>query len=174
MMQVTALILVAMLPSNYDTQDCSVARALEILGERWTLLIVRDALHGVTHYEDFLGRLGAPTSTLARRLDHLVDCGILTRHSYKTRPPREEYRLTRRGRELGTVVAALREWGDRHVSPDGPPASYKHRGCGGTAVTEMKCGTCGHHLDAGDITRTEHRPLRRAPRHPAPEPDGPH
>ena len=166
----------AMLPSNCDTRDCSVARALEILGERWTLLIVRDALHGVTHYDDFLGRLGAPTSTWPAALT----TSSTARYSPAT--PTKRVRLARStgslspasGRELATVVAALREWGDRHLSPDGPPASYQHRGCGGTAVAEMKCGTCGQHLDAEDIARTEHRPLRRAPRHPAPEADGPH
>jgi DNA-binding HxlR family transcriptional regulator len=152
------------LPANYDTQDCSVARALELLGERWTLLIVRDALHGVTRYDDFLARLGAPTSTLARRLDHLVDAGILTRSAYETRPPREEYRLTGRGRDLAVVIATLREWGDRQLSPADPPASYTHHGCGGTAVTEMTCDACGQHLRAQDIRRTEHRPLRRPPR----------
>jgi DNA-binding HxlR family transcriptional regulator len=154
---------VVVLPSNYDTQDCSVARALEILGERWTLLIVRDALHGVTRYDDFLARLSAPTSTLARRLGQLVDAGIFTRHCYETRPPRYEYQLTARGRELATVIAALREWGDRHLSPDGPPAVYEHRGCGGTAITQMKCGSCGLQLHAKDIARTEYRPMRRTP-----------
>jgi DNA-binding HxlR family transcriptional regulator len=162
------------LPSNYDTQDCSVARTLEILGERWTLLIVRDALHGVTRYDDFLARLGAPTSTLARRLDQLVDAGILARHSYETRPPRREYRLTCKGRELATLIAALREWGDRHLSPGGPPADYTHRGCGGAAIIEMKCGTCDRQLRPENIARTQSRPLRRAPRRAAPEPDGPH
>ncbi len=155
-----------MLPANYDTQDCSVARALELLGERWTLLIIRDALHGITRYDDFLARLGAPTSTLARRLGRLVDAGILTRHAYETRPPREEYRLTTRGRELAVVIAALREWGDRHLSAAGPPADYTHRGCGGTAITEMTCDTCGEHLRAEDIQRTERRPLRRPPAAP--------
>lgn len=151
-----------MLPSNYGTQDCSVARALEVLGERWTLLIVRDALHGVTRYDDFLARLGAPTSTLARRLDQLADTGIFTRHRYQAHPPRHEYLLTEPGRELATVIAALREWGDRHVSPGGPPADYKHRDCGGTAITEMRCDTCGQQLHPADIARTEYRPVRKA------------
>jgi DNA-binding HxlR family transcriptional regulator len=161
------------LPSNYDTQDCSVARALETLGERWTLLIVRDALHGVTRYDDFLARLGVPTSTLARRLDQLADAGIFTRHRYETRPPRYEYRLTGPGRELATVIAALREWGDRHLSPGGPPADYKHRGCGGTAITEMKCDACGQQLQAQDIARTEYRPVRKTRRRAAHEPGRP-
>jgi len=162
MMQVTASILVPVLPSDYETQDCSVARALEILGERWTLLIVRDALHGITRYDDFLARLGAPTSTLARRLDQLAESGILARQRYQAHPPRDEYRLTDRGRELATVVAALREWGDRHLSPGGPPADYQHRGCGGTPVTEMRCEACGQQLHTKDIARVEYRHVRRA------------
>lgn len=71
--------------------------------------------------------------------------------------------MVRPASELATVIAALREWGDRHLSPGGPPADYKHRGCGGTAVTDMTCGSCGQQLDATDIARIEHRPMRRAP-----------
>lgn len=163
MMQVTSFLgtVECVLPNHYDTQDCSVARALEILGERWTLLIIRDALHGVTRYDDLHKRLGLPTSTLARRLAQLVDAGVLTQRRYEDRPPRDEYRLTERGWELAKVIASLREWGDRHLSPSGPPASYRHRGCGGTPVVEIHCDTCGQHLEPRTLERLEHRPLWR-------------
>ncbi|HXM56702.1 MAG TPA: helix-turn-helix domain-containing protein [Candidatus Dormibacteraeota bacterium] len=151
-----------MLPSGYETQDCSVARALEILGERWTLLIVRDALHGVARYDEFLGRLGVPTTTLSRRLNQLVAAGVLYRHRYDDRPPRDEYRLTPAGRELAVVIESLREWGDRHVSPDGPPADYLHRECGGSLVASVHCDRCGERVvGPGAWERVEHRAIRR-------------
>jgi DNA-binding HxlR family transcriptional regulator len=150
-----------MLPSQYDTQDCSVARTLEIVGERWTLLIIRDALHGVTRYDDFMARLALPTTTLSRRLGQLVDAGILSRHRYGDRPPREEYRLTDIGRQLAPVVAALRDWGDRHRSAGRPPATYRHRGCGGHQSVQMRCDDCGQELTPATIERIEHRPVRR-------------
>ena len=151
-----------MLPSEYETQDCSVARALEILGERWTLLIVRDALHGIARYDEFLDRLGVPTTTLSRRLNQLVAAGVLHRHRYDDRPPRDEYLLTPTGRELAVVIESLREWGDRHLSPDGPPADYIHRECGGALAAEVHCDRCGERVAGpGAWERVEHRAIRR-------------
>src|SRR5688572_5843873 len=104
-----------MLQRTYPDQVCSLARALEVLGERWTLLIVRDALLGVTRFDDLLRGLGVARNILTDRLRRLVDAGVLERVEYQQRPPRSEYRLTPVGRELGVAVVALMHWGDRHL-----------------------------------------------------------
>lgn len=139
-----------------------MARTLELIGERWTLLIIRDALlHGITRYDDFLARLGAPTTTLARRLSQLVDAGILRREQYTEHPPRFEYHLTARGRDLVVVLAALRAWGDRHLASDGPPLSHVHTGCGGTVVADLACDQCRQPVAIQEVTQVERRPVRR-------------
>lgn len=95
------------LGKDYVTQQCSVARALEIVGERWTLLVVRDALYGVRRYNDFLGHLGIPRAVLAARLQMLTEEGVLEKRRYQESPPRDEYVLTDRGIELWPVVRSL-------------------------------------------------------------------
>src|ERR671921_9197 len=96
-----------MLNRTYDGQVCSIARALEVLGERWTLLIVRDAMMGLRRFDDFQHSLGLARNVLADRLGRLVEAGILERVPYQDRPVRHEYRLTQMGRELGTPVISL-------------------------------------------------------------------
>jgi len=151
-----------MLPRDYDSQDCSIARSLEVLGERWTLLIVREALLGTTRYDEFLERLGAPTNTLAKRLAHLVDLEILEKRAYRNGRQRFEYVLTDKGRALGTVVESLREWGDEYLADGGPPVQVRHTACGGEVEVELRCKKCGDQLRAGDLT-LRHR-VRRKPR----------
>jgi DNA-binding HxlR family transcriptional regulator len=130
----------AMLGKTYDGQVCSVARTLELVGERWTLLIVRDALLGITRFDGFLARLGIARNVLADRLNGLVDNGILDRVQYRDRPPRYEYHLTARGRELLPVIVTLTEWGDRHLAgPAGPPREFEHLDCGGHVVSQLVC-----------------------------------
>jgi len=109
-----------MLKRDYEGQDCSIARALEVIGERWTLLIVRDAFLGLGRFDEFQASLGIARNVLAERLGRLVDEGILERVRYSERPERYEYRLTPKGRELNVALAALRQWGDSHLS-DKPP-----------------------------------------------------
>src|SRR5438132_14016645 len=109
-----------MLRSDYEGQDCSIARALEIVGERWTLLIVRDAFLGLRRFDQFQESLGIARNVLTDRLNRLVDEGILERVRYSERPERYEYRLTRKGRDLQIALAGLRQWGDKYVS-DKPP-----------------------------------------------------
>jgi DNA-binding HxlR family transcriptional regulator len=101
---------------TYDDQDCSIARALEVVGERWTLLVVRDAFKGVRRFEDFQRSLGIARNVLAVRLGRLVDEGILRRERYQERPERFEYRLTEKGRELGPVLQQLQRFGERHYA----------------------------------------------------------
>jgi DNA-binding HxlR family transcriptional regulator len=108
---------------HLDQMSCSIAKALDVVGDPWTLLIVRDALLGVTRFEDFSTRLGIPRATLAARLDHLCDAGVLDRVEYQERPPRAEYRLTAKGRALRPVVLMLMQWGDQWVRTDAPPTT---------------------------------------------------
>jgi DNA-binding HxlR family transcriptional regulator len=105
-----------MLKRDYEGQDCSIARALEIVGERWTLLIVRDAFLGLSRFDQFQESLGIARNVLTDRLNRLVDEGILDRLRYSERPPRYEYVLTPIGRELDIALAGFRKWGDRHLS----------------------------------------------------------
>ena len=109
-----------MLKSDYAGQNCSIARSLEILGERWTLLILRDAFFGLRRFDEFHASLGLARNVLATRLARLVDEGILEQVLYSERPERYEYRLTPKGRELGIALAALRQWGDKYLSAKPP------------------------------------------------------
>ena len=139
------------LDRTYDSQVCSAARTLEIVGERWTLLIVRDALLGVRRFEDFRRSLGVARNVLTDRLNRLVDEGILERRAYSEKPPRDEYRLTDKGRDLWPVVHALVTWGDRYAAPDGPPRRFYHRDCGGEVTDRRTCARCGAELEVRDI-----------------------
>jgi DNA-binding HxlR family transcriptional regulator len=108
-----------MLPRTYEGQTCSIARALEIVGERWTLLLLRDALLGVRRFEDFRAALRIPRNVLAVRLDLLVKAGLLRREPYSDHPVRHEYVPTDRALDLWPVLLALRQWGARHGDPAG-------------------------------------------------------
>ena len=105
-----------MLKRDYEGQVCSIARALEVVGDRWTLLIVRDVALGLRRFDELLNSLGVASNVLADRLNRLVAEGVLDRVRYSERPERFEYRLTRKGRELGVALLALMQWGDRHLS----------------------------------------------------------
>lgn len=143
-----------MLRRTYDDQVCSIARALEVVGERWTLLIVRDALSGVTRFDGFLHRMPIARNVLSDRLTMLVEYGVLERVRYQDRPPRHEYRLTARGRDLTPVVLALMAWGDRHLpTPTGPPAVAEHVGCGGVVNTGLVCECCERQVPPGSVVR---------------------
>jgi DNA-binding HxlR family transcriptional regulator len=109
-----------MLKRDYEGQNCSIARALEVVGERWTLLIVRDAILGVRRFEEFQESLGIARNVLTERLNRLVEEGILERVRYSERPERFEYRLTNKGRDLNISLVGLRQWGDKHVSEKAP------------------------------------------------------
>jgi DNA-binding HxlR family transcriptional regulator len=159
--QLSAAKLTAVLNRTYDDQVCSIARALEVVGERWTLLIIRDALRGVRRFDDFQQRLGIARNVLANRLERLVDTGILERRLYNEHPPRYEYRLTERGRDLQPVVFSLMRWGDKHAAPDGPPILLSHRDCGGAIDDHRICLKCGEALGGRDI-ETRPGPGRKA------------
>ncbi len=109
-----------MLKRDYEGQVCSVARALELVGERWTLLIIRDAFLGLRRFEEFQESLGIARNVLTQRLNRLVEEGIFERVRYSERPERYEYRLTKKGRDLHVALAALRQWGDQYLSEQPP------------------------------------------------------
>jgi DNA-binding HxlR family transcriptional regulator len=143
-----------MLPNTYEGQDCSIARALEVLGERWTLLVIREAFRGVRRFEGFMERLGCARNVLAARLARLVDEGVLEKVPYQQRPERYEYRLTGKGLDLWPTIVALLQFGDRYYAPDGPPMLLTHRDCGGTLDDRRVCTRCGTPLQARDVLAT--------------------
>lgn len=132
-----------MLGREYPAQNCSIARTLEVVGERWTLLILREAFLGTARFDGFQERLGIARNVLQSRLTRLVDEGLIERRAYQDRPPRFEYVLTPAGRDLLPVMLALLQWGDRHRAPDGPPTLILHRGCGGAVTPALSCEGCG-------------------------------
>jgi DNA-binding HxlR family transcriptional regulator len=136
---------------TYDDQNCSIARALEVIGERWTTLIVRDAFLGVRRFDDFQRNLGVSRGILADRLNGLVDEGILERRRYQENPERHEYRLTEKGRDLWPVIMALVKWGDRYAAAQGPPRLFFHRDCGGEVTDRRTCAKCGAELTVRDV-----------------------
>ncbi|MBC6457621.1 helix-turn-helix transcriptional regulator [Actinomadura sp. HBU206391] len=139
------------LPRTYQTQNCSIARALEIVGDRWTMLVIRSAFEGVRRFDDFQTALGVARNVLTDRLGRLCDEGILRRHRYQERPDRYEYRLTRKGVELWPTMMSLMLWGDRHYAENGPPALITHRGCGGGLTRGLTCDACGASLQPTDV-----------------------
>ncbi len=141
-----------MLPRDYADQNCSIARTLEVAGDRWTLLIVRDAFFaGITRFGDFQARLDIARDVLADRLGRLTDDGIFERRVYQDRPVRHEYLLTDKGRDLVPVLVAMVEWGDRYHAPGGPPREIVHTDCGGAVELRLTCGAC--HADVGPRPR---------------------
>jgi DNA-binding HxlR family transcriptional regulator len=136
---------------TYDDQNCSIARSLELIGERWTILIVRDAFLGIRRFADFQRSLGLSRGILSERLDRLVEADILERRRYQERPPRDEYRLTDKGRDLWPVTIALVKWGDRYYAENGPPRLFLHRECGGEVTQRLTCSKCGAELTVGDV-----------------------
>jgi DNA-binding HxlR family transcriptional regulator len=139
------------LPRSYESQNCSIARALEIVGDRWTLLVIRDALKGVRRFDDFQATLGVARNVLTDRLTRLCDEGILRRHLYQERPDRFEYRLTRKGVELWPVMMSLLLWGDEHYAEQGAPLILLHKDCGGRLARTLTCADCGKILGPADI-----------------------
>jgi DNA-binding HxlR family transcriptional regulator len=140
----------AMRAADIADQDCSIARPAALLGDRWTLVILRQAFSGVKRFEDFQSSLGISRSLLSERLGRLVDAGVLRREPYKDEVrTRDRYRLTEMGLDLYPVLIALRDWGDRYLR-DGPRAEIRHRDCGGEPTLELRCSKCGEEMGAKD------------------------
>ena len=135
--------------SWHETREapCSIARALGVVGERWTLLILREIFRGTGRFDEIRGALGISRNVLSGRLDALVTDGVLERVSYQDRPVRYAYRLTEKGRDLYPVLLSLLRWGDRWLSEgDRPPLTLFHRGCGKEIAPEVACDHCGEPL----------------------------
>jgi DNA-binding HxlR family transcriptional regulator len=146
-----------MLGKDYVGQDCGIARALEVIGERWTLLIVRDALYGVRRFRDFQAHLDIPKAVLSDRLSGLVEHGILERLPDSNHAGRSLYELTDTGRDLWPVLHAMVVWGDRHDLPNS--RLYRHAACGNELDSAAGCPACGITPTVEDIV-TEPRPGR--------------
>ncbi|WP_026923474.1 winged helix-turn-helix transcriptional regulator [Glycomyces arizonensis] len=138
---------------DYHGQDCGMGRALEVVGERWTLLIVQNAMFGVRRFNDFLTRLDIPKAVLAERLKHLVDYGVMEKRNYQGSPPRYEYELTERGRELWLPVYILTGWGQR-ITDKEAPRTFHHAECGAQLDEAGACPNCG----SVPIEKVEMRP----------------
>jgi DNA-binding HxlR family transcriptional regulator len=140
-----------MLERKYDTQVCSIARALEIVGERWTLLILRNTAFRPSRFDDLQHSLGLARNVLTERLQGLVEEGLLERRLYQEHPPRYEYVQTQKARDLFPVLGALIAWGDRYYAPNGPPRLIRHRGCGGAIVQKLICADCGAEVTSAEL-----------------------
>jgi DNA-binding HxlR family transcriptional regulator len=136
---------------SFAGMHCSVAQCLEVVGEWWSMLILRDAFLGVSRFDDFQQRLGISRNILNQRLNHLVEAGVLARVPYSEHPPRHDYRLTDKGRDLWPVLTAMRQWGDRYAAPDGPPLRVLHKGCGQVAEALLTCSVCGERLGPREV-----------------------
>jgi DNA-binding HxlR family transcriptional regulator len=135
-----------------DQQACSVARTLSVIGDRWTLLILRDCFMKVRRFEDFHARLGIGRPILADRLQKLVDSFVLTRMAYQTRPLRCEYRLTQKGLDLYPVIMAIVHWGDVHMAgKTGRPVLHRHAVCGHHFDPVLVCSHCAATLSPRDV-----------------------
>ena len=137
---------------SFADMRCSRARSLEVFGDWWSPLIVRDVFLGVSRFDDIAVDLGISRNLLTRRLRHLAEGGILQRVAYQSRPARFEYRLTKAGEELVPIIVALTSWGDRWVQPrEGQPMRFVHKTCGNPLEPEITCATCGGKVEAGDV-----------------------
>jgi DNA-binding HxlR family transcriptional regulator len=141
---------------NWSQENCSVARTLEIIGEKWTLVVLREVFQGVRRFADMQARTGMPRQVLSERLSGLVEDGILRREEYQEpgQRTRSEYRLTQKGIDLHPVLLSLLAWGDRYLAdPEGPALELYHRDCGGSVELELRCSR-GH----GDLSARDVRP----------------
>jgi DNA-binding HxlR family transcriptional regulator len=165
-----------MLGREYN-QACSIAGALEIVGERWSLLIVRDIMLGLRRFDQLQEELGIARNVLGSRLERLEREGIVERRRYQERPPRYEYFLTDKGLDLWPTMVALMQWGDVYARPqEGVAVVLEHRGCGGAVDEHRICVRCGARLAVQDVRpllgpgATAQHPLRRRPRYQSPTP----
>jgi DNA-binding HxlR family transcriptional regulator len=138
--------------TRFGDMACSIARTLDVAGEPWSPLILRDVWVGIARFDDLQRDLGISRKVLTERLKWLVAQGVLERRQYSERPPRFEYALTQKGYELCDVLLAISAWGDRWTAGDaGPPVLLRHRACGNETHAEIRCAACGEPLHAADV-----------------------
>lgn len=139
-----------------EQQPCSLARTLSVVGDRWTLLVLRESFLGTRRFDEFEKRLGITRHVLADRLKKLVESGVLNKVAYQQRPLREDYRLSDKGRDLYPAIMALVHWGDRYMSgPEGAPIRHIHRNCGQPIHGVLVCSDCGEPLQPRDVQLEE-------------------
>lgn len=138
--------------TRFADKPCSIARTLDVVGEWWTLLIIRDIFNGLRRFDDLLEHLGISRNILTDRLNTLVERGVLKRARYQERPPRYEYRLTEKGLDLLPVLLLLMRWGDKWLAGEaGTPVTVIHRDCGRETTAIVSCSECGGPLTAGHL-----------------------
>ena len=138
--------------SDLPAENCSVARSVAVIGDRWTLMILRDCFLGVRRFEAFEQRLGISRSIIADRLKKLTDEGVLRRDAYQDHPVRHEYRLTDKGLALHPVMMAVVHWGDVHYAgAGGPPLIHRHKACGCDFSPVQTCSACGDPVSAREV-----------------------
>ena len=138
--------------SELADQPCSVARSVAVIGDRWTLMVLRDCFLGLRRFEDFERSLGISRGIIADRLKRLVAEGVLRREAYQRRPTRHEYRLTEKGHALHPVIMAIVHWGDVHYAgPEGPPLIHRHRTCGCDFAPKLTCSECGEAVTSREV-----------------------
>ncbi|MEU8249698.1 helix-turn-helix domain-containing protein [Nonomuraea sp. NPDC048916] len=138
--------------TRFGDMACSIARTLDIVGEPWSPLILRDVYVGITRFDELQRDLGISSKVLSERLKGLVDNGVLERRAYSQRPPRHEYTLTDKGRELCDLLLVMVRWGDRWTAGEsGPPVLYRHHDCGQISHVELHCSVCDRLMRATDV-----------------------
>ncbi|SMC73007.1 winged helix-turn-helix transcriptional regulator [Kibdelosporangium aridum] len=139
--------------SSLARWPCSIARTMDLLGDWWTPLVLRESFYGIRRFDEFQRTLGIARNTLTERLTRLVAEGLLEKQMYQEKPLRYEYVLTEKGRDFFAVLLAMTRWGDRWLSGmDGPPVTMHHDTCGHEAQAEVVCSACGEHLTSDDVT----------------------
>ena len=136
--------------TTFGDMACSIARTLDVIGEPWSPLILRDVWVGISRFEHLQADLGISRKVLTERLNHLVERGIIDRRPYDRRP-RYEYVLTDKGLDLWPTIVAMLQWGDKYAALDGPPVILEHHGCGGAVDEHRICAACGARLTAREV-----------------------
>jgi DNA-binding HxlR family transcriptional regulator len=137
--------------ATFGDSPCSLARALDVIGDPWTPLVLRDVAFGISRFDAIQGNLGLSRKVLAQRLQLLVDHGVVERTAYQDKPPRFDYRLTEQGKDLAMVLVAVLAYGDKWTAPEaGPPLRWRHLGCGEIATAVQCCSSCGEPLRPGE------------------------
>jgi len=138
--------------TRFGDMACSIARTLDVIGEPWSPLILRDVYVGIDRFEQIQADLGISRKVLTERLKWLVESGVLERRQYEARPPRDRYVLTAKGSELVDLLMVMVAWGDKWLAGEaGPPVLYRHRACGQVSHVELRCAHCGASMGADDV-----------------------
>lgn len=138
--------------TQFGDMACSIARTLDVIGEPWSPLILRDVFVGLDRFEQIQADLGISRKVLTERLKWLVESGVLARQQYEQRPPRYEYKLTAKGTELVDLLMVMVAWGDKFADDGaGPPVLYRHRSCGEISHVELRCAHCGESMRGDDV-----------------------